>query len=116
MQPSVTAHRAPQQLPQAVLLHQAHHLLCEARGRAARAGAPLDAARPALTPEQLAAKQALNTMQVNGMLNRRFGPRTPATSAPAAPASGQPDDYVHQVQQDLTAGNFVGALGLLDRH
>ncbi len=74
------------------------------------------APRPALTPEQLAATQALNTMQVNGLLNRRFGPRTPATSAPAAPASGQPDDYVHQVQQDLTAGNFGGALGLLDRH
>ncbi len=28
----------------------------------------------------------------------------------------QDRDYVHQVQQDLTAGNFVGALGLLDTH
>ncbi len=76
------------------------------------------APRPALTPEQRAAKQSINTMRVNGLLNRRFGPRTPATSAPAGAASEQAQDrdYFSQVQQDLTGGNVVGALDLLDRH
>jgi len=116
VQSSVTVCHEREQLPQATLLHQAHHLLRDARLRAAKASASTDAPRPALTPEQLAATQALNTMQVNGMLNRRFGLRTPATSTPAGAAGGQPDDYFHQVQQDLMAGNFVGALGLLDTH
>jgi len=58
---SVTAYRAPQQLPQATRLHQARHLLRDARLRATRAGASTDAPRPALTPEQRAELVILQT-------------------------------------------------------
>jgi len=69
--------------PQAILLHQAHHLLREAHQRAAaKAGAPTAAAQ----------------------------------LGHAALTGDQDRDYFSQVQGDLAAGNFGGALDLLDRH
>ncbi len=114
MQSSVTAYR--EQLQQATRLHQARHLLREARGRAAaRAGAPTDAAHTthdghtALTSASHAAHAAHagHTVQ-EGMEATR-----------TAPVSGWPGfDQVHfdQVYTDVAGGKFAVALGLLDRY
>jgi len=93
VQSSVTASCERQHLQQAILPHQAHHVLREARGRAAaKAGASTGAAHTA-----------------------RDGHTTPA-GATHAGDQAQDRDHFSQVQADLAAGNVAGALGLLDRY
>ncbi len=85
---------------QALLLHQARHLLREAHQRAAaKAGASTDAA-------QLG--------QAGHAVHGGHAAPAEAGVTQAASAAGQPDDHFYQVQEDLTYGNFVGALSLLD--
>jgi len=88
-----------EQLEHALLLHQAHHLLREAHQRAAaRAGASTDAAHAAHDGHTAAADAAqLGHTALMG-------------------DQAQDRDYFSQVQADLTAGNVVGALGLLDTY
>jgi len=93
VQSSVTASCERQHLQQAILPHQAHHVLREARGRAAaKAGASTGAAHTA-----------------------RDGHTTPA-GATHAGDQAQDRDHFSQVQADLAAGNLLGALGLLDTY
>jgi len=100
VQSSVTPYRAQQQLQQATLLHQAHHLRCEARQRAAKAGAA-HAARDGHTSSTGASQ---------------LGHAAHAGAAHPALTDGLDRDYFSQVQADLAAGKFADALGLLDRH
>ena len=76
------------------------------------------AARPALTPEQRAATQAINTMRVNGLLDRRFGPRTGTeTGVRKGQAANAPSPYARQVAHDLAqqTPDYVGAIQAMDR-